>query len=269
MKTIEGELGNSSMVKNNFGAAAYVGVMSALLARNGFTGPPDIFEGDTGFWKMYGSDRCDFGKITGDLGKKYVVMDTKFKFYSACGATFGAIAAVESMMQKHQIPIADIDEIIVKTATSVVKMPWTNPELPKTMYEAEFSIPYTVALKVTGLAGTPGPNWYSEDNLKSSKIYQVIKKVKLEPDAECDKMKSIGKKLTKVEINTKENRYAERAEFNDTEPSGLLSLDQALEDKFQYLAGLVLDGGKVEQLNQLLDGLENLKDIDKLAKLLY
>src|SRR5208283_1665098 len=56
MKTIEGELGNSSMVKNNFGSAAMVGVFSAMLARDGFTGPPDIFEGDTGFWKMYGSD---------------------------------------------------------------------------------------------------------------------------------------------------------------------------------------------------------------------
>ena len=269
MKTIEGELGNSSMVKNNFGSAAMIGVLSAMLARNGFTGPPDIFEGNTGFWKMYGSDRCDFGKITQDLGKKYVVMDTKFKFYSACGANFGAIAAVESIMQKHKITIEDIEEIIVKTATSVVKMPWINPEIPKTMYEGEFSIPYVVALKVAGLAGIPGPNWYTEHNLKSPEIYQVIKKVKLEPDAECDKMKSVGKKLTKVEISVKGNRYVERAEFNDTEPSGLKSLDKELEEKFKNMAGLALSKEKVEQLNQLLDGLEYLKDIDELAKLLY
>ena len=269
MKTIEGELGNSSMVKNNFGSAAMIGVLSAMLARNGFTGPLDVFEGDTGFWKMYGSDRCDFGKITQDLGKKYVVMDTRFKFYSACGANFGAIAAVESIMQKHKITIEDIEEIIVKTATSVVKMPWINPEIPKTMYEAEFSIPYAVALKVAGLAGTPGPNWYTEHNLKSPQIYQVIKKVKLEPDAECDKMKSVGKKLTKVEVSVKGNRYVERAEFNDTEPSGLKSLDKELEEKFKNMAGLALSKEKVEQLNQLLDGLEYLKDIDELAKLLY
>ena len=42
-----------------------------------------------------------------------------------------------------------------------------------------------------------------------------------------------------------------------------------LEDKFKYLAGLVLSNGKVAQLTQLLDGLENLEDINKLTKLLY
>ena len=115
MKTIEGELGNSSMVKNNFGSASLVGVLSAILAKNGFTGPPDIFEGDTGFWKMYGSDRCDFARITENLGTKYVVMDTGFKFYSACGATFGALDALESIMQKHQIVAEDVEKIVIKT----------------------------------------------------------------------------------------------------------------------------------------------------------
>jgi 2-methylcitrate dehydratase PrpD len=270
MKTIEGELGNSSMVKNNFGSAAMVGVFSAMLAKKGFTGPPDIFEGDTGFWKMYGSDRCDFGKITGGLGKKYMVMDMGFKFYSACGATFGALDAVESIMQKYKIVAEDIEKIIVKIDSAKARMPWTNPEPPKTMYEAEFDIPYTIALKVTGLAGRPGPGWYTEDKLKSPQIYQVIKKVKVEPDAECDQLRFAGKgTLTKVEIITKGNRYTERVEAKGPDPRTRTTSAQELEDKFKYLAGLVLSKGKVEQLAQLLAGLENLEDINKLTKLLY
>ncbi|MGP8080357.1 MAG: MmgE/PrpD family protein [Dehalococcoidales bacterium] len=270
MKTIEGELGNSSMVKNNFGSAGMVGVFSAMLAREGFTGPPDIFEGDTGFWKMYGSDRCDFGKITDSLGKKYVVMDMGFKFYSACGATFGAIDAVESIMQKHKIMAEDIEAIVVKVASSVARMPWINPEPPKTMYEAEFDIPYALALKVTGLAGRPGPGWYTEDKLQSPQIYEVIKKVKVEPDAECDQLRYAGKGiLTKVEIISSGNRYTERVEAKGPDPRKRTTSDQELEDKFKYLAGLVLSNGKVEQLTQLLDGLENLEDINKLTKLLY
>ena len=270
MKTIEGELGNSSMVKNNFGAAGMVGVFSAMLARQGFTGPPDIFEGDTGFWKMYGSDRCDFGKITDGLGKKYVVMDMGFKFYSACGATFGALDAVESIMQKHKIAAEDVENIIVKIDSAKARMPWTNPEPPKTMYEAEFDIPYTIALKVTGLAGTPGPGWYSEDKLKSPQIYEVIKKVKVEPDIEGDQLRFAGKgTLTKVEIITKGNRYTERIEAKGPDPRKRTTSDQELENKFRYLAGLVLSKGKVERLTQLLAGLENLEDINKLTKLLY
>ena len=269
MKTIEGELGNSSMVKNNFGSASLVGVLSAMLAKKGFTGPPDIFEGDTGFWKMYGSDRCDFGKITEDLGKKYVVMDMGFKFYSACGATFGALDAVESIMQKHKIVAEDVEKIVVKTASSVARMPWINPEPPKTMYEAEFDIPYTVALKITGLAGTPGPGWYTEDKLKSPQIHQIIRKVKLEPDAECDQLRYVGRLLTKVEISAKGNRYTEYAEAKGSDPRRHTFSEQELEDKFKYLAGLVLSKEKVKRLAQLLEGLENLEDINKLTKLLY
>ena len=266
MKTIEGELGNSSMVKNNFGAAGMVGVFSAMLAKKGFTGPPDIFEGDTGFWKMYGSDRCDFAKITDGLGKKYVVMDMGFKFYSACGATFGALDAVESIMQKHKIVAEDIEEIVVKVASSVARIPWINPELPKTMYEAEFDIPYTIALKVTGLAGTPGPGWYTEDKLKSPQIYEVVKKVKIEPDIEGDQLRFAGKgTLTKVEIITKENRYAERIEVKGSRTMS----DKELGDKFRYLAGLALPKEKVEQLSQLLDGLDDVDNTDKLTSLLY
>ena len=270
MKTIEGDLGNSSMVKNNFGSAAMVGVFSALLAKKGFTGPPDIFEGDTGFWKMYGSDRCDFSRITDRLGKKYVVMDTGFKFYSACGATFGALDAVESIMQKHKIVAEDIEGIIVKIDSAKARMPWMNTEAPKTMYEAEFDIPYTIALKITGLAGTPGPGWYTEDKLKSPEIYEIIKKVKVEPDAECDQLRLAGKgTLTKLEIITKGNRYSERIERLGSDPRSHTFSGKELGDKFRYLAGLALSQGKVEALTQLLDGLENLEDVNKLAKLLY
>jgi 2-methylcitrate dehydratase PrpD len=270
MKTIEGDLGNSSMVKNNFGSAAMVGVFSAMLAKKGFTGPPDIFEGDTGFWKMYGSDRCDFSRITDRLGKKYVVMDTGFKFYSACGATFGALDAVESIMQKHKIVAEDIEGIIVKIDSAKARMPWMNTEAPKTMYEAEFDIPYTIALKITGLAGTPGPGWYTEDKLKSPEIYEIIKKVKVEPDAECDQLRLAGKgTLTKLEIITKGNRYSERIERLGSDPRSHTFSGKELEDKFRYLAGLALSQGKVEALTQLLDGLENLEDVNKLAKLLY
>ena len=172
-------------------------------------------------------------------------------------------------MQKHRIIAEDVEKIVVKASSSVARMPWINPEPPKTMYEGEFDIPYTVALKITGLAGTPGPGWYTEDKLKSPQIHQIIRKVKLEPDAECDRLRSLGIGLTKVEISTKGNRYTERVEFKGSDPRRHTFSDQELEDKFKYLAGLAISKEKVERLAQLLEGLENLEGIDELAKLLY
>ena len=270
MKTIEGELGNSSMVKNNYGTASLIGVLSTMLAKKGFTGPPDVFEGDTGFWKMYGSDRCDFGKITEDLGKKYLVMDMGFKFYSACGATFGALDAIESIMKNQRIEPQEVEKIVVKIDSAKARMPWINPEPPKTIYEAEFDIPYVIALKITGLDGIPGPSWYSEDKLKSPKIRQIIKKVQVEPDAECDELRLSGKGiLTKVEISTRGNRYAERILIKGSDPRSRIVSDKELEEKFKYLAGLVLSKEKVKQLSELLNKLENIENIHELTELLY
>ena len=53
MKTTYG-LEGPSMAKNNFGTAAITGLQSGLLAKNGFTGPKDIFDGETAFWRMIG-----------------------------------------------------------------------------------------------------------------------------------------------------------------------------------------------------------------------
>jgi 2-methylcitrate dehydratase PrpD len=131
-------------------------------------------------------------------------------------------------------------------------------------------VPYVIALKITGLDGIPGPSWYSEDKLKSPKIRQIIKKVQVEPDAECDELRLSGKGiLTKVEISTRGNRYAERILIKGSDPRSRIVSDKELEEKFKYLAGLVLSKEKVKQLSELLNKLENIENIHELTELLY
>lgn len=55
MKTVYGD--TPSMAKNDFGMAAQMGVNAARLAAAGYEGPLDVFEGETGFWRMAGPTR--------------------------------------------------------------------------------------------------------------------------------------------------------------------------------------------------------------------
>ena len=48
MKGVYG-LTETSMSKNNFSIASLIGLLSTHLAKNGFTGPKDIFSGERGF----------------------------------------------------------------------------------------------------------------------------------------------------------------------------------------------------------------------------
>ncbi|WP_087002110.1 MmgE/PrpD family protein [Rhizobium sullae] len=77
MKTVYGK--KPSMAKNNFGAAAQTGVNAARLAAAGFEGPLDVFEGETGFWRMAGADECDFGRLTRAFGSTYEIFKIGFK----------------------------------------------------------------------------------------------------------------------------------------------------------------------------------------------
>jgi 2-methylcitrate dehydratase PrpD len=268
MKTVEGDLGNSSMVKNNFGTASMIGALSALLAKKGFTGPPDIFEGDTGFWKMYGSDRCELEKLVDQLGTQYLVLDMGFKAYSACGATHGAIDAVTRIKHHTDISADDVEAITVKVPTPMAKMPWSNPNVPKTMYEAQFNTAYIVAINLIGLAGPPGPGWYTEDKLRDPKVAFYMAKIKVEADAECDDLRFKGILLTKVNIETRKGSYQERIEFAKGHNRNPIS-ELELQEKFKYLAGLALSSEKVEQLTLKLNHLEIEENIDDLTSWLY
>ncbi|MFC1955944.1 MmgE/PrpD family protein [Chloroflexota bacterium] len=62
-----------TMFKNNYGMASFAGVLAAKLAKSGLTGPLDIFEGATGFWRMAGSDRFEPAKMTHGLGSDFKI----------------------------------------------------------------------------------------------------------------------------------------------------------------------------------------------------
>jgi len=57
------DLIGASMSKNNFSIASLIGLLSTCLAKNGFTGPKDIFSGERGFWRMISTNYCDLDEI--------------------------------------------------------------------------------------------------------------------------------------------------------------------------------------------------------------
>ncbi|MEM3704027.1 MAG: MmgE/PrpD family protein, partial [Candidatus Bathyarchaeia archaeon] len=66
------------------GKAAMNGVLAALLAKKGVTGPQKIFEGDYGFCRAY-SDSYVPELIIAELGEKFLIEDVFLKAYACCG----------------------------------------------------------------------------------------------------------------------------------------------------------------------------------------
>ncbi len=65
------------------GAAARAGLMSALLAKNGFTASPKAIEAPRGYAQVV-STKCDWNEITDELGKRFEISFNTYKPF-ACG----------------------------------------------------------------------------------------------------------------------------------------------------------------------------------------
>jgi 2-methylcitrate dehydratase PrpD len=189
MKTVYGA--TPSMAKNNFGAAAQAGVNAACLARRGFEGPLDIFEGETGFWRMFGADDCDLDRLTEELGALYEIREVGFKPYSCCRILQSSIEAAVELVR--QVPVdprkPGRQTILVSTPAIICEAPFNNPR-PRDMWAAQFSAPYTIAAAVLGVE--PGPGWFTQQRLTDPELIALAGEIELKP-YECAKDHVNGK----------------------------------------------------------------------------
>jgi 2-methylcitrate dehydratase PrpD len=120
------------------GKAAMNGVLSADLARSGFTGAARILEGDRGFFAATSTSH-DATRITERLGTHWKISENCYKLHSCCGHTHTAIdCAVDLAPRPEEIESIDIETY--GPGYAIVR----NPR-PATPYQAKFSIAYCVA----------------------------------------------------------------------------------------------------------------------------
>jgi 2-methylcitrate dehydratase PrpD len=261
-KSALGESGNT-MVKNNYGLASQVGVLSALLAHEGFEGPFDIFEGDRGFWRMAGSDQCKFEALTEKLHEDFKTEQIAFKPYPSVRWNHSAIDGVLKIVNDAKIKSGDVEEIEIRSFELVTHHPFNITE-PKDPHEAAFSTPFDIAVAVAKIP--PGPEWYMEKQLKDSQILKLAKKVHLIEDPEANELYP-EKQLSKVKVKTKERSIETRVEYPKGELQNPMSQGE-LEDKFRNVSHSYMKGHKIEGILELIGRFEKLEDINKVTELL-
>jgi 2-methylcitrate dehydratase PrpD len=137
------------------GQAASSGVLSAFLAREGFTGAHDVFLGRFGFFQLYQPDGYDSGKLTEDLGREFRGDELSFKPY-ACGRPQhamldAAIAAREQLLLGTSVDFAEIAEVSVTGPPAMIDEPSfgaAHKRRPTQIVEAQFALPYLIAAAI-------------------------------------------------------------------------------------------------------------------------
>ena len=86
------------------GKAAFNGMLSADLARAGFTGASRILEGDRGFFRAT-SESYDATRITDGLGARWKISENCYKLHSCCGHTHSAVDCALDLRATSTAPL--------------------------------------------------------------------------------------------------------------------------------------------------------------------
>ena len=125
------------------GRAAESGIFAARLAKEGFTGPATIFEGDDGFLKAFSHEGAfDADALTRNLGDDYRGLMTAFKPYPGCRFAHAVIDLGLDLLRERNIRYQDIESGIVRIYKTDILSYTQRPPSPVI---AQFSVPYLLA----------------------------------------------------------------------------------------------------------------------------
>jgi len=143
------------------GKAAFNGVLSADLARAGFTGASHILEGERGFFRAMSTSH-DASGITDGLGEHWKIVENCYKMHSCCGHTHTAIDVALDLRCDAEIAAIDIE--LYGPGYEIVKE--MNPRTP---YQAKFSIAYCVAAAL--VEGRVGLEQFAADRFDANGVH--------------------------------------------------------------------------------------------------
>jgi len=140
--------------------ATRAGVMSALLANKGLSGPAYILEGPQGIFNAFSTDAMPEKVIKNS--DAWRIYDCSFKPWPACRHAHPAIDVVCTALNAHNnIVEADITSIVITTYKDAqLFCDNTNPE---TELQAKFSIQHAIAAIIRW--GEPQLHHYHENNI--------------------------------------------------------------------------------------------------------
>lgn len=262
-------LANGSWTKRfHAGWAAHNGIIAALLAKNGYTGPSTVLEGKHGFVRTH-SDKQDFSRLTEGLGESFAILNVSVKPHACCRYMHAPIDAVLELVRENNIKPENVDEVtisLVKSAIPIVGEPLEAKYNPQSVVDAQMNMPFGVAVAI--LKHRAFVDEFTEKMIKNSEVLSLARRTRIIHDPELDK---VYPKLwpAKTKIKTKDGKtYEARVDISKGDPGNPLT-EEELQEKFRILAGKVLTKEKIDEIVRMVQRLETLEEINILTELLH
>lgn len=263
----------SSGLKENFGTmtkpfhaghAARSGVLSALMAREGWTASEHALEGPQGFFNVLGAGQQTLEPL-GTLGAPWKILTTGIavKPYPSCACTHSIIDSALELRRVQGIRPEEIETVTVGVTARVPRI--LIHSRPRTGLQAKFSAEFVAAAALTD--GRVGIATFQDDRAQDPAIQRLMERVTMvvDPEIPGERERHMWTRLT---VRLKDGRSATIAPRPvPGHPAHPLPLE-ALRAKFKECAGLVLPADRVDSVAQMVETLDACPDLRSLTAIL-
>lgn len=244
------------------------GLMAALLAERGFTGPTEVLEGKAALYAvlLHGDKApAEAELVVEGLGRRWLMPDTTYKPYPNGAWNHSSMDAVAAIMGREALTheeIARIDCTVPPECMPVVCEPREVKIHPATPYHMKFSLPYSVAL--LAVLGRIDVDDYNERIHADGRIADLASRIY----CQADPAMSPERFPARVVVETRDGRrFSSEMPAQRGGPGNPMTPDDH-RAKFRSNAGPSLGEERTEQLLAAIEGILEAADVARIANLM-
>jgi len=257
--------GKLTMMKNTVDPmATQSGVMAALLAEKGYTGPEHVVDGKEGIVRCLGPE-WKLEVLVDGLGESWRIERCGMKAFPTEALTHAPISAVLDIVIGNDLKPEQIAKVHIRSlarAADILADPTKYD--PRTKETADHSLPYVIAAAITDRQVTPAQ--FEPEKIMDPRIREQLRKVEVVADPEIEK---VFPKLQRVIVTVKTTdgrELTKQLDYPKGDPRNPLT-DREIEEKFDALAAPVLSDDRRRRVKDAVWKIDTLSSITELMDL--
>ncbi|PYX11000.1 MAG: MmgE/PrpD family protein [Acidobacteria bacterium] len=258
--------GKLTMMKNTVDPmATQSGVLAALMAERGYTGPEHVIDGKEGLTHCFGPE-WKLHLLTDGLGESWRITQCGMKAFPSEALTHTPISAVLDLVKANDLKPHQVEKVQIRSLARAADI-LSDPSKydPHTKETADHSLPYVIAAAIVDRQVTPAQ--FEIKKIMDPTIRAQLKKVEVVADPEIEKVFPALQRVV-VNITTIDGRtFSKQLDYPKGDPRNPLS-DAEVEEKFAALAEGVLSSGAQKRLKDTIWNLEKVGSVSKLMSLM-
>ena len=254
--------GKLTMMKNTVDPmATQSGVLAALMAEKGYTGPEHVVDGKEGLTHCFGPD-WKLEVLTDGLGESWRITQCGMKAFPTEALTHAPISATLDLVKQNDLKPDQVQQVQIRSLARAADI-LSDPSKydPRSKETADHSLPYVIAAALVDRQVTPAQ--FTMEKIMDPTIRAQLKKIEVVADPEIEKVFPALQRVI-VNVTTKDGQtFTRQLDYPKGDPRNPIT-DNEIEEKFAALAEGVLSKSAQKKLKGAIWNLEKIASVSKL-----